>query len=131
MKNIKLNHYLQAGIAVAIVICINILANGGTAGNSFYTTWDLTEEKRFTLTKPTRTLLNNLSEVVYVEVLLDGEFPAGFKRLQRATREMLEEFRSKSGFVEFDFGNPNIGTVNQINERRKNLKEEGIEPVSL
>lgn len=113
------------------MICINILANGGTGGNSFYATWDLTEEKRFTLTKPTQTLLNNLNEVVYVEVLLDGEFPAGFKRLQRATREMLEEFRSKSGFVEFDFGNPNIGTVNQINERRKNLKEEGIEPVSL
>ena len=131
LKNLKLNHYLQGAIAIAIVICINILANGGTGGSSFYASLDLTEEKRFTLTDPTKDLLDELEEVVYVEVLLEGEFPAGFKRLQRATREKLEDFRARSGFVEFDFGDPNTGTIAQRNERRKQLKDEGIEPVNL
>lgn len=122
---------MQAAIGIAIVICINVLANGGTGGSSFYASVDLTEEKRFTLTDPTKDLLDELNEVVYVEVLLEGNFPAGFKRLQRATREKLEDFRARSGFIEFDFGDPNTGTVAQRNERRMQLKEEGIEPVNL
>ena len=34
----------------------------------------------------------NVKEVAYVKVYLEWEFPAGFKRLSRATREMLDEF---------------------------------------
>ena len=81
---------LQFGLFCGIVFFVNILAN------SFYGHLDLTEEKRFTLTRPTKEMLRGLKERVYVEVLLEGEFPAGFKRLQTATRELLDDFRSES-----------------------------------
>ncbi len=116
---------LQFGLFCGIVLFVNILAN------SFYTHLDLTEEKRFTLTQPTRALLRGLKDRVYVQVLLGGEFPAGFKRLQTATREMLDDFRSVSPYVDYQFEDPNQGSTDEINARRKALYEDGILPVSL
>lgn len=116
---------LQFGLFCGIVLFINILAN------TFYTHFDLTEEKRFTLTKPTRELLRGLKDQVYVQILLDGEFPAGFKRLQTASREMLDDFRSESGYIDYQFDDPSQGSVEDVNARRKALSEQGIVPVNL
>lgn len=116
---------LQFSLFAGILLFANIVAN------SFYGHLDLTEEKRFTLTKPTKALLGDLKERVYVRVLLDGEFPAGFKRLQTATKEMLDDFRSESGYIDYQFENPSVGTVEQVNETRKALAEDGIMPFNL
>lgn len=107
------------------MLFVNILAN------SFYTHFDLTEEKRFTLTTPTRTMLQELKSQVYVQILLEGEFPAGFKRLQTATREMLDDFRSETGYLDYQFEDPALGTLEEVNGRRKALAELGIQPVNL
>ncbi|MEM1124458.1 MAG: Gldg family protein, partial [Bacteroidota bacterium] len=69
-------------LIIGITIGLNII------GNYFYSYVDLTEEKRYTLTNPTKNLLEDLDDVVFVNVFLEGEFPAGFKRLQKATREI-------------------------------------------
>jgi gliding-associated putative ABC transporter substrate-binding component GldG len=116
---------LQFILFCGILLFVNILAN------SFYTYFDLTEEKRFTLTKPTQDLLKSLDDRIYVQVLLEGEFPAGFKRLQTATREMLDDFRGVSGYIDYKFSDPGVGTVEEINERRKALAEDGVIPVNL
>ena len=116
---------LQFGLFCGIILFVNILAN------SFYTHFDLTEEKRVTLTRPTREMLKGLKDRIYVRILLDGEFPAGFKRLQTATREMLDDFRAVSGYVDYQFENPNQGSTDEINARRKALLEEGIAPINL
>ncbi len=116
---------LQLGLIVGILFFVNFLAN------IFYTHLDLTEEKRFTLTKPTRDMLRGLEERVYVEVLLDGEFPAGFKRLQNATRETLDDFRSETGYVDYRFEDPSAGSIEDANARRKVLSENGVNPVNL
>lgn len=116
---------------IGIVIFINILANARIGGRSFSTALDLTEDKRFTLTSASRKLLRNLDDVVYVKVLLDGEFPAGFKRLQTSIRELLDDFRGQSGFIEYDFEDPSRGTTKEINERREQYIKEGIRPISL
>ncbi|MFM7399599.1 MAG: Gldg family protein, partial [Bacteroidota bacterium] len=116
---------LQFGLFCGILLFVNILAN------IFYTHFDLTEEKRFTLTKPTRELLRGLNDQVYVQILLDGEFPAGFKRLQTATREMLDDFRSETGYLDYRFEDPSAGSLEEVNGRRKVLAEIGIQPVNL
>jgi ABC-2 type transport system permease protein len=55
---------------------------------------DLTQEKRYTLSAPTRKLLRELKEPVTVTVLLEGDnMPAGFRRLSNSTRELLQEFK--------------------------------------
>jgi ABC-2 type transport system permease protein len=116
---------LQFGLFCGIVLFINILAS------FFYTHFDLTEEKRFTLTRPTKALLKAQNDRIFVKVLLEGNFPAGFKRLQTATREMLDDFRSESSNIDYEFEDPNKGTVEEINERRKSLAQDGVIPVNL
>ncbi len=116
---------IQFALFCGIVLFVNILAN------TFYTHLDLTEEKRFTLTRPTRELLRGLKDRIYIQVLLEGEFPAGFKRLQTASREMLDEFRSESGYIDYQFEDPGEGSIEEVNERRKALAEQGIMPMNL
>lgn len=125
MKNKKAQSLVQAALWIGVVILLNILAQG------FYTYFDLTEEKRYTLTQPTRELLNDLDNVVTVEVLLEGDFPAGFKRLQNAVREILQDFRSESTEIEFYFTDPSEGSPKEVNETRQILAEQGITPVNL
>jgi ABC-2 type transport system permease protein len=121
----KRQSLLQLALVLGILFFLNIIAQ------FFYGHLDLTEEKRYSLTQPTRLLLNNLKDGVYVKVLLEGDFPAGFKRLQSSTREMLDDFRSESGYIEYEFEDPSKGTVEQINNRRKELSKDGIIPVNL
>ena len=116
---------LKLLLVIGIAICLNVLSCNVSAY------FDLTEEKRFTITQPTERLLENLDEVVYVQVLLDGEFPAGFKRLQKATNDILNDFRSVSGYIEYEFEDPARGTTEEINARRTQLKKEGIRAKNL
>lgn len=127
----KIQSLIQLGLFLGIVLFLNILANARINGRALYTYLDMTEEKRFTLTDASRRLLSDLDDVVYVKVLLDGDFPAGFRRLQSATQDMLDDFRSVSGFVEYDFANPNDGSVKEINARREQLAKDGINPINL
>lgn len=96
-----------------------------------YTTVDATEERRYTLAPATKELLRGLEDRVYIKVLLTGRFPAGFKRLQDATEEMLYRFAQTSDEIEYNFENPNEGTVEEVNERRAQLAKDGIIPTKL
>ncbi|HHJ51403.1 MAG TPA: gliding motility-associated ABC transporter substrate-binding protein GldG [Phaeodactylibacter sp.] len=126
-KSKKAQAWFSTGMLALILVFLNIL------GNAFFFKWDLTEDKRFTITSSTRELLKDLDDVVYVRVLLEGEFPAGFKRLQKATREMLDDFRSWSGYIEYEFEDPSDPdkSVEEINARHKQLEEAGILPVTF
>src|SRR6187431_1389648 len=96
-----------------------------------YTSFDATEERRFTLAPATKTLLKNLDDRIYIKVLLDGRFPAGFKRLQESAEDMLRRFTMVSPQIEYNFEDPNQGTIEEVNERRKQLSEDGLVPTKL
>ena len=119
-------------------LVINLLLLGGilillnVLGSFFFGSADLTEDGRFTLTEASEVLLDTLPDVVYVQVLLEGDFDAGFERLQRATREMLDDMNSASGgLVEYEFLDPSAGTAEAINARRIELSKDGIQPIRL
>jgi ABC-2 type transport system permease protein len=68
---------------------------------------DLTEDKRYSLSDPTRTILDGIENDIYVQVFLDGEMPIPLKRLRRSVSEMLDEFRIASGRkIDYEFINP-------------------------
>ncbi len=54
---------------------------------------DLTREKRFSLSAPTKKLLSNLDGEVQIDVYLTGDLSAGFKKLSVASDELLNEFK--------------------------------------
>jgi gliding-associated putative ABC transporter substrate-binding component GldG len=77
-------------IAIVALAVINYIAS------VVHARYDLTSEKRYTLSTPTKNLLNGLKEPVNITVFLEGDMPAGFKQLSNSSRELLEEFRELS-----------------------------------
>jgi gliding-associated putative ABC transporter substrate-binding component GldG len=71
---------------------------------------DLTQEKRYTLSQPTKKLLQGLNDAVNITVFLKGDMPAGFKKLSNSTEELLQEFKElgKANIV-YQFRKPGDG----------------------
>lgn len=130
-KSKKTQSLLQMGLFLGIVVFINILANARLGNFALYRSFDLTEEKRFTLTDGTKNLLRNLDEVVYVKVMLDGKLPAELKRLRASTIDILDDFRGQSSLVDYDFENPLNGKPEQVNARMEQLRKESMFPMSF
>ena len=53
--------------------------------------WDMTDDKRYSLSEASKRMLRETDAPIEVTVLLDGDLNAGFKRLKKATEETLEE----------------------------------------
>lgn len=108
---------------IAGLIILNLLADVA------YMRFDLTKEKRYTLAPSTIKLLKSMDDVAFFTIYLDGEFPADYKRLKEATRDMLNEFRMVAGDnIEFEFEDILGGKeINEKDEILKQLVTKGIE----
>ena len=62
----------------------------------FFFRVDLTSEKRYSLSTPTKKLLTELDSTITVRVFLTGDLPADYKKLSIATKDLLDEFKSIS-----------------------------------
>jgi ABC-2 type transport system permease protein len=95
---------------------------------------DLTEERRYTLSEPTKKLLRNLDDRVSITFFLDGEMPAPFKKLSNETKELLQEFKELGkANIQLKFGRPGEGLndtarVNFINYLTDSL---GLKPTNV
>lgn len=125
-KNSSTFHSLiQPLLAIPIFLVIAVMAN------FFFTKFDLTDDKRFTLTKPSIEQLAKVDDVLDVTVLLEGDLPANYARLENATKELLDDFRSYSSWVEYKFENPTEGTREEVLKNVEALGKEGINPISI
>ncbi len=125
-KNIKTDNLLQLGLGLAIVVLLNLI------GSFVFTRFDLTAEKRYSLSDATKNMLTGIEDLVYFRVYLEGDFPAGFKKLSRETREMLDEMRAYNKNIEYEFINPSASSDNQERQRiYQQLVEKGLEPTDL
>ncbi len=94
--------------------------------------FDLTSEGRYTLTDYTKDILEELDDIVYIKVYLDGkDLPISFKKMQQAVMEELEEFKVYGGNnIEYEFVNPSESTDKEIRfGLYKQLSEKGIFPI--
>ena len=53
--------------------------------------WDMTDDKHYSLSEASKNLLRRTDAPIEVTLLLNGDLNAGFRRLQRAANETLEE----------------------------------------
>ena len=53
--------------------------------------WDMTDDKRYSLSEQTKTLLQQLTDDVDVTLYLQGDLNSGFTRLRQATEELVGE----------------------------------------
>ncbi|MEX0291571.1 MAG: Gldg family protein, partial [Flavobacteriaceae bacterium] len=84
--------------AIALLLIINV------AASFFYARFDLTEDKRYTLSDAALNAVSAFENPVIIDVLLDGdELPAEFAKLRQETRLLLQEFATENNNLKFGF----------------------------
>jgi ABC-2 type transport system permease protein len=123
----KRRDIIQLILSIAIILLLNFVAS------FFFSRFDLTSEKRYTLSPATKEMLGKLDDVIYFKVYLEGNLPVGFDRLKIATKEMLDEMRVYSNDnIQYQFIDPL-----ESNDKKKQddiirqLMQKGLEPTYI
>jgi len=124
-----LNNIFQRYYWILVAVIVIVLMN--FAGELYHAKWDLTEDKRYTLSPATEEVIRGVDAPIFIQVLLEGKFPAEFRRLPVAIREMLLEFRKLNREVQFRFEDPLQGDPEVVKERLESWAQVGIVPTEL
>jgi len=109
--------YRNIFIVLVLLVLINVLSI------YVYKRYDLTHDKRYTLSDTTIDLIESIEKPLQIKVYLQGEFPAEFKRLQIETNQFLLELNEINDLVQFRFINPTSAS--------KDLIKKGLQPSRL
>lgn len=123
MKRIK-NIAKKLLLPIVLLFAVNYIAS------LFVMRIDLTKHQRYTLSEPTKELLKTVEKPIFIDILLGGNPPTEFKRLQTETKQLLEEFNSVNDHIIFNVVDPleGEGTKDQIVQ---SLMELGLTPASV
>ncbi len=112
-------------IVLIALIAINVI------GNKAFKRFDLTKDKRYTLSESAINILKDVESPITIDVFLDGdEFPSEFRRLQSETKQLLEEFNNVNDNIVFSFINPlEDDTTRDANIQL--LSDRGMRPMEL
>ncbi len=125
-KDVKRSNIIQFAAGLIIIVLLNII------GYYIFTRFDLTSEKRYTLSPATKKLIKELDDVLYIKVYLKGDYPSEFKKLENETKEMLSEFRAYNKNIEYEFIDPNESPNSKDrNQLYRQLMESGLQPTDL
>jgi len=111
------NKYSKIAFVLLGLLLINFISS------TIYKRFDLTEDKRYTLSTETKLIVENIKDIITIKVYLQGDFPAEFKRLQIETKQHLEELKALNKNIRFKFINPS--------EIAEKLINKGLEPSRL
>jgi gliding-associated putative ABC transporter substrate-binding component GldG len=114
----------QLLVTIAVLILINF------AGSKVFKRFDLTDDKRYTLSETSLAIIKDAKEPIYVDVFLKGEFPGEFKKLQTETNQLLEEFKAYNSNIKFQFVNP-IEDEESAEQVMQSFIERGLTPINV
>lgn len=118
---------MQFAATLVLLVLLNVISA------YLFMRFDLTAEKRFTLSADTKASLKNLKDVAYVKVYLEGDLPPAYKRLRNAVKELLDEFRVYAGDnIEYEFIDPSASPeASERNKLYQQLAQYGIQPTNI
>jgi gliding-associated putative ABC transporter substrate-binding component GldG len=118
------NNLKKVLTTVALIIVLNF------AGHFVFKRFDLTSDKRYTLSQTSLNIVSEVKEPLYIDVFLEGEFPGEFKKLQTETQQLLEEFKAENPNIIFQFVNP-LEEEDQKEATLQSFIERGLTPVNV
>ena len=124
MKDIQKNSLKKLGFLAIGLFLINF------ASYYIYKRFDVTQDKRYTLSETTKKIIDGVDSPMLIDVFLEGNFPADFKKLQSETRQLLEEFSAYNSNISFQFVNP-IENEGERVEVMKKFFEKGLTPINV
>ncbi len=95
--------------------------------------FDLTSDNRFTLSETTHEIIEEIDDIVYIQVYLEGDgLPSEFIQLKREAQIMLSEFRSINTYIEYEFIDPLLDkSESEVNDVIRQLSKKGINPSTM
>lgn len=125
MKRETKKNIVKLGSFIAGIVLLNAI------GAIVHQRFDLTQDKRYTLSPITNEIIDQVEEPLLIEVLLEGQFSQEFVKLQGETRQLLEEFSAENSNILFRFVNPLEEGGGTEDEIVNNLYGLGAKPVTL
>ncbi len=123
----KKNNIYKYAIAIAIFIVVVLFAF-----KILFFRLDLTEEKRFSITKATKNILKNIKSPIKVIIYI-GEADANIAHLKNGVNDILDEFAAYSeSNISYSYVNP--ADAKDEAERNKNfyrLEDRGLSPITI
>ncbi len=92
--------YQKAILILILLFAVNYISS------FYFHRFDITKDKRYTLSDETVSLIESIKKPLNIKVYLQGDFPAEFKRIQLETTQFLEELNAINDLVKFRFINP-------------------------
>lgn len=119
MKKNKTLIYIL-GVIIGL-IAINAISS------EVYGRFDLTKDKRYTLSDASKNLITDIDSPLIIDVFLEGEFPSEFRILQTEVRQIIEEFQLETNNIRVNYIDP----IADEATRERNIEEltkSGLEP---
>ncbi|MCX6336070.1 MAG: gliding motility-associated ABC transporter substrate-binding protein GldG [Bacteroidetes bacterium] len=111
MKKLFNHKFAWLGL-LGLFVCIVI------ASNYYPYRLDLTAEKRFSVSTATKKILTELDSTVNITVFLTGDLPADYRKLNQATQDLLNDFKSitRGNTLKISFQKPGESITNDSNK---------------
>ncbi|UZD37849.1 gliding motility-associated ABC transporter substrate-binding protein GldG [Capnocytophaga ochracea] len=100
MKKLFQNSISKVVIALVCLLVVNYIAK------QWHTRIDLTQDKRYTLSEVSKKTLAKIQNPIVIDVLLKGNIPTEFKKLQTETIQLLDEYAAANNNIIVNFVNP-------------------------
>ncbi len=98
---VRISRIAQTVIIAGILIAANVVAQ------RWFSRWDLTEKREYSLSPATKKLLGGLEDRVVINAYFTRRLPPYLTNLRRQVQDVLEEYRAFShGRLEIDFTDP-------------------------
>lgn len=124
MKSSTKQNIKTLGITIFILIVLNVL------GTLFFHRFDLTKDKRYTLSPTTLQIVKQVENPLSIKIYMEGDLPADFRRLQQETKQLLEEFQAYNKNIAFEFVDP-LENEDESEELTKSLFQKGLTPINI
>lgn len=124
MKTSKKNNLTQLLYIFAVLLALQVI------GSFFFYRFDLTKDKRYTLSATSLHILKEVKNPLAVKVYMQGDLPSEFKRLQQETKQILEEFQAYNSNIVFEFVDP-MENQEESMDLIKDLYKKGLTPINI
>jgi len=120
----KKNSLKQLALISAVLIVVNF------AGSYVFKRFDMTDDKRYTLSEASVNVIEQVKEPLYIDIFLGGDLPPEFKRLQNEIRQVLEEYQVYNGNITFNFVDP-LAEEEDVQKNIQDMYAMGFSPTNI
>ncbi|HEY5537019.1 MAG TPA: GldG family protein [Ignavibacteria bacterium] len=122
-KDIKRETIIRIAIIIGIIIVLNIISV------KYFTRFDISKNKTFTLSPVSKTLVGNLNDKIVIKAFISDNLPAPYNNVRRNVMDLLGDYKSYSkGNLTYEFYNP---TGEGDTSLEKEANKFGIPAVSI